>query len=174
MNHVNMNEPLPSESLTRMCDVTRYTHMCTHTHTPTPTPAHTRTHTHTHAHTPQVHHHRVLKIRHVMSSSNTATCCNTRQYTEPREHKLLQVRNRDSATHIMSMSSLRTATQCSTLQHTATHGSTRQHTATQCNALHHTAAHCNTLQHTATHCNTLQHTLQHNATHCNVRQQPLI
>ena len=53
---------------------------------------------------------------------------------------------------------LRTATYCSTPQHTATHCNNLQTGSCiqNCNTLQLTAAHCSTLQPTATHCNKLQ------------------
>jgi len=71
-----------------------------------------------------------------------------------------------TATHC---STLQHTTQCNTLQHTARHSCMRQDISLLGNALQHTATHCNTLQHTATHCSTLHH----NATQCNTLQDIL-
>jgi len=94
-----------------------------------------------------------VRLQHTTSHCNmlqhAATCCNLSAHMIKRSAPVGK-RERERAR--------KTATHCSTLQHTATHCNTLQLPAIPCNTLQHSATRCNILQHSATRCNTLQHT----------------
>ena len=135
----------------------------THTHTHTYTHTHTQVHTHTHTY------------MHTRTRMHKHTCKWVTSWMNEQRHVYIRAMMKYFTVGIAQKQRLRTATHCSTLQHTTVHCNTLQHTAAYRNAPQHTATHCNTLQHTsfetekydsrtATWCN--------NETHCKTRQYP--